>query len=51
MSEFIMEEANWPSQSADLNLMHHKDELDQRLQPNPSSATSLQNITNALVEE
>ena len=52
MSEFGVEELDWPAQSPDLNPIDHLwDELEQSLQARPSRRTSVSDLTNALLEE
>ena len=52
MSEFGVEDLDWPAQSSDLNPMEHLyDELKGRLQSRPSHPTSVPDLTNALLEE
>ncbi|KAL7857365.1 hypothetical protein SRHO_G00162640 [Serrasalmus rhombeus] len=52
MSEFGVEELDWPAQSSDLNPTEHLwDELERRLRARPSCPTSLSDLTNALLEE
>ena len=52
MSEFGVEELDWPAQSSDLNLIKHLwDELEQPLRARPSRPTSVSDLTNALLEE
>jgi len=52
MSEFGVEELDWPAQSPDLNPIEHPwDELEQRLQARPSHPTSVSDLINVLLEE
>ncbi|KAK1790588.1 hypothetical protein P4O66_014464, partial [Electrophorus voltai] len=52
MSEFGVEELDWPAQSPDLNPIEHLwDELEQRLRARPSPPTSVSDLTNVLLEE
>ena len=52
MSEFGVEELDWPAQSPDLNPIEYLwDKLEQRLRARPSSPTSVPDLTNALLEE
>jgi len=52
ISEFGMEELDWPTQSPDLNPIEHLwDVLEWRLQSRPSRLTSVSDLTNALLEE
>ncbi|KAK3559772.1 hypothetical protein QTP86_020723 [Hemibagrus guttatus] len=52
MSEFGVEELDWPVQSPDLNPIEHLwDELERRLRATPSRPTSVPDLTNALLEE
>ncbi|KAK3513447.1 hypothetical protein QTP70_014271, partial [Hemibagrus guttatus] len=52
MSEFGVEELDWPAQSPDLNPIEHLwDELERRLRARPSRPTSVPDLTNALLEE
>uniref|UniRef100_A0A3Q3IJ65 RRM domain-containing protein n=1 Tax=Monopterus albus TaxID=43700 RepID=A0A3Q3IJ65_MONAL len=52
MSEFSVEELDWPAQSPDLNLIEHLwDKLERRLRSRPSRPTSVSDLTNALLEE
>ncbi|KAK3507703.1 hypothetical protein QTP70_034715 [Hemibagrus guttatus] len=52
MSEFGVEELDWPAQSPDLNPIEHLwDELEWRLRARPSRPTSVPDLTNALLEE
>ncbi|KAK3506768.1 hypothetical protein QTP70_023926 [Hemibagrus guttatus] len=52
MSEFGVEELDWPAQSPDLNPIEHLwDELERRLRATPSHPTSVPDLTNALLEE
>ncbi len=52
MSEFGVEELDWPAQSPDLNPIEHLwDELERRLRARPSRPTSVSDLTNALLEE
>ena len=52
MSEFGVEELDWPAQSPDLNPIEHLwDELERRLRAWPSHPTSVSDLTNALLEE
>ncbi|KAK3522340.1 hypothetical protein QTP86_006505 [Hemibagrus guttatus] len=52
MSEFGVEELDWPAQSPDLNPIEHLwDELERRLRATPSRPTSVPDLTNALLEE
>ena len=52
MSEFGVEELDWPAVSPDLNLIEHLwDELERRLRARPSHPTSVPDLTNALLEE
>ncbi|KAK3523295.1 hypothetical protein QTP86_029096 [Hemibagrus guttatus] len=52
MSEFGVEELDWPAQSPDLNPIEHLwDELEWRLRARPSRPTSVSDLTNALLEE
>ena len=52
MSEFGVEELDWPAQSPDLNPIEHLwDELERRLRARPSRLTSVSDLTNALLEE
>ncbi|KAK3511606.1 hypothetical protein QTP70_011542 [Hemibagrus guttatus] len=52
MSEFGVEELDWPAQSPDLNAIEHLwDELERRLRARPSRPTSVPDLTNALLEE
>ena len=52
MSQFGLEELDWPAQSPDLNLIEHLwDELERRLRARPSGPTSVPDLTNALLEE
>ena len=52
MSQFGVEELDWPAQSPDLNPIEHLwDELEWRLRARPSGPTSVPDLTNALLEE
>jgi len=52
LSEFGVEELDWPAQSPDLNPIEHLwDELVRKLRARPSRPTSLPDLTNALLEE
>ncbi|KAK3566199.1 hypothetical protein QTP86_028908, partial [Hemibagrus guttatus] len=52
MSEFGVEELDWPAQSPDLNPIEHLwDELERRLRARPSRPTSVPDLTNVLLEE
>ncbi|KAK3535289.1 hypothetical protein QTP70_007432 [Hemibagrus guttatus] len=52
MSEFGVEELDWPAQSPDLNPIEHLwDELEWRLRARPSRPTSVPDLTNVLLEE
>uniref|UniRef100_A0A3Q3J269 T-box domain-containing protein n=1 Tax=Monopterus albus TaxID=43700 RepID=A0A3Q3J269_MONAL len=52
MSEFGVEELDWPAQSPDINPIEHLwDELERRLRFRPSRPTSVSDLTNALLEE
>jgi len=52
MSQFGVEELDWPAQSPDLNLIEHLwDELERRLRARHSRPTSVSVLTNALLEE
>ncbi|KAL6466679.1 hypothetical protein MHYP_G00244830 [Metynnis hypsauchen] len=52
MSEFSVEELDWPAQSPDLNPMEHLwDELEQRLRERLFRPTSVSDLINALQEE
>ena len=52
MSEFGVEELDWPAQSPDLNPTEHLwDELERRLRARPSRPTSVCDLINALLEE
>ncbi len=52
MSEFGVEELDWPAQSPDLNSIEHLwDELERRLRARPYRPTSVSDLTNALLEE
>ncbi|KAK3562215.1 hypothetical protein QTP86_030348, partial [Hemibagrus guttatus] len=51
MSEFGVEELDWPARSPDLNPIEHLwDELEWRLRARPSRPTSVPDLTNALLE-
>jgi len=52
MSEFGVEELDWPAKIPDLNPIEHLwDESERRLQARPSRPTSVSDLTNALLEE
>ncbi|MCJ8745688.1 hypothetical protein PDJAM_G00133110 [Pangasius djambal] len=52
MSEFGVEELDWPAQSPDFNPIEHLwDELVRRLRARPSHPTSVPDLTNVLLEE
>ncbi|KAK3533163.1 hypothetical protein QTP70_012415 [Hemibagrus guttatus] len=52
MSEFGVEELDWPAQSPDLNPIEHLwDELERRLRARPSRPTSVPDLTNVLLED
>ncbi|KAL7847350.1 hypothetical protein SRHO_G00223300 [Serrasalmus rhombeus] len=52
MSQFGVEELDWPAQSPDLNPIEHLwDELERRLRARPSRPTSVSDLRNALLEE
>ena len=52
MSEFVVEELDWPAQSPDLNPIEHLwDKLEWRLRARSSHPTSVPDLTNALLEE
>ena len=52
MSEFGVEELDWPAHSPDLNLIEHLlVELERKLKARPSHPTSVSDLTNALLEE
>ena len=52
MSEFGVEELDWPAWSPDLHLIKHLwDELERCLRARPSRPTSVSDLTNELLEE
>ena len=52
MSQFGVEELDWPAQSPDLNLIKHLwHELGRRLRARPSRPTSVSDLTNELLED
>jgi len=52
MSEFVVEELDWPAQSPDLNIIEHLwNEFERSLRTRPSRPTSMSDLTYALLEE